>query len=39
LAENPRARSAMLRIAHRTSAPAGPADRASLGMPMLKRGK
>jgi len=39
LAENPRARSAMLRIAQRTSAPAGPADRAALGMPMLKRGK
>jgi len=38
LAENPRARSAKLRIAVRTDAPAGPADRGSIGMPMLKRG-
>lgn len=38
LAENPRARSAKLRIAIRTEAPAGPADRAQVGMPMLKRG-
>lgn len=39
LAENPRARSAMLRVAQRTAAPAGPADRAAIGMPMLKKGK
>ncbi len=38
LAENPRARSAKLRLAQRTSAPAGPVDRASIGMPILKRG-
>ena len=38
LAENPRARSAKLRVAQRTAAPAGPADRAAIGMPMLKRG-
>lgn len=38
LAENPRARSAKLRVALRTAAPAGPVDRAVLGMPMLKRG-
>jgi len=35
LAENPRARSAKLRIATRTTAPAGPCDRAALGMPIL----
>lgn len=35
LAENPRSRSAKLRIAIRTEAPAGPADRAAMGMPML----
>ena len=35
LAENPRARSAKLRVAIRTDAPAGPADRAALGMPLL----
>ncbi len=33
LAENPRARSARLRVARRTSAPAGPADRGALGLP------
>ncbi len=36
LAENPRARSARLRIARRTEAPAGRADRAALGMPILE---
>ena len=35
LAENPRARSAKLRIATRTCAQAGPCDRAALGMPIL----
>lgn len=40
LAENPRARSAKLRVAQRTDAPAGRADRASLGLPapVLKGG-
>ncbi|MEI4232262.1 16S rRNA (cytosine(1402)-N(4))-methyltransferase RsmH [Roseovarius sp. D22-M7] len=38
LAENPRARSAKLRVATRTAAPAGPVDRGVLGMPMLRRG-
>lgn len=33
LAENPRARSALLRVATRTEAPAGPAPRAALGLP------
>jgi 16S rRNA (cytosine1402-N4)-methyltransferase len=33
LALNPRARSARLRVARRTAAPAGPADRAALGLP------
>lgn len=33
LAANPRARSARLRIARRTDAPAGPADRSALGLP------
>jgi len=33
LAANPRARSAKLRLARRTAAPAGRADRASLGLP------
>ncbi|MGI1661080.1 16S rRNA (cytosine(1402)-N(4))-methyltransferase RsmH [Palleronia sp. KMU-117] len=33
LSENPRARSARLRIARRTDAPAGPCDRAALGLP------
>jgi 16S rRNA (cytosine1402-N4)-methyltransferase len=32
---NPRARSAMLRVARRTEAPAGPVDRAALGLPRL----
>ena len=36
-AENPRARSARLRVAVRTEAPAGPADRAALGLPALAR--
>jgi len=35
LAANPRARSAKLRIARRTAAPAGRADPAALGMPLL----
>ncbi len=38
LAENPRSRSAKLRIATRTCAEAGPVDRAALGMPILKKG-
>ncbi len=38
LAENPRARSAKLRVAVRTAAPATPADRKAIGMPQLKRG-
>lgn len=33
LADNPRARSAKLRVARRTSAPAGRAERAGLGLP------
>lgn len=33
LAENPRARSAMLRVARRTATPAGRPDRAGLGLP------
>lgn len=33
LDENPRARSARLRVGRRTDAPAGPADRAALGLP------
>ncbi|MDV7270113.1 16S rRNA (cytosine(1402)-N(4))-methyltransferase RsmH [Thioclava sp. A2] len=33
LADNPRARSAKLRVARRTDAPAGQADRTSLGLP------
>jgi 16S rRNA (cytosine1402-N4)-methyltransferase len=37
LAENPRARSAKLRVALRTDAPAGPVDPAALGVPMLSR--
>ena len=36
LSENPRARSAKLRVAVRTDAPAGRTDRAALGMPLLK---
>lgn len=34
-AANPRARSATLRVARRTSAPAGRVDRATLGLPVL----
>jgi 16S rRNA (cytosine1402-N4)-methyltransferase len=34
---NPRARSARLRIARRTAAPAAPADRRALGLPALLR--
>lgn len=37
IAANPRARSARLRVARRTGAPAGRVDPAELGMPMLKR--
>jgi len=36
LAENPRARSAKLRVAMRTDAPAGVTDRKAIGMPLLK---
>ncbi len=36
LAANPRARSAKLRVAERTDAPARRADRLAMGMPMLK---
>ena len=41
LSDNPRARSALLRVARRTAAPAGPVDRDVLGMPKLpqKRGR
>lgn len=35
LAANPRSRSALLRIARRTDAPAGPVDRKGLGLPLL----
>ncbi|HEY0213094.1 MAG TPA: 16S rRNA (cytosine(1402)-N(4))-methyltransferase RsmH [Paenirhodobacter sp.] len=35
LAENPRSRSALLRVAIRTDAPAGRADRKALGLPAL----
>jgi len=38
LDENPRARSAKLRVATRTEAPAGHIDRSAIGMPMLKGG-
>lgn len=34
-AANPRARSALLRIARRTDAPAGPVDRSAVGLPKL----
>lgn len=37
LEENPRSRSAKLRVAIRTEAPATPADRKSIGMPVPKR--
>ena len=36
LAENPRSRSAKLRVAVRTDAPPGTSDRKAMGMPMLK---
>ncbi len=36
LAENPRSRSAKLRVAIRTNAPAGKTDRKAIGMPLLK---
>ena len=36
LDENPRSRSAKLRVAIRTDAPAGSVDAKSLGMPMVK---
>lgn len=36
LAANPRARSAKLRVAQRTDAPAAPVDRTKLGMPHLR---
>lgn len=39
LAENPRARSAKLRVAIRTAAPAGPVDRSKLGLPTLPEGR
>ncbi len=37
LAENPRSRSAKLRVGIRTEAPAGPVDRGALGMPGYKK--
>ena len=37
LAENPRARSALLRVARRTAAPAAPAPRRDLGLPSRAR--
>ncbi|MBE0414017.1 16S rRNA (cytosine(1402)-N(4))-methyltransferase RsmH [Yoonia sp.] len=39
LAENPRSRSAKLRVAIRTDAPAAVVDPATLGMPIMKGGK
>ena len=36
LAANPRARSARLRLAERLDAPAGPVDRAALGLPQIE---
>lgn len=39
LAANPRARSAYLRVALRTDAPAAPADADTLGLPRLKGGR
>jgi len=38
VAANPRARSATLRLARRTDAPAGPVDAAALGLPPLGLG-
>jgi 16S rRNA (cytosine1402-N4)-methyltransferase len=37
MADNPRARSAKLRVAERTAAPAGAVDPAALGVPALHR--
>lgn len=37
LAENPRSRSALLRVARRTDAPAAPVDAKTLGQPLLKK--
>ncbi|MEX5727056.1 16S rRNA (cytosine1402-N4)-methyltransferase [Rhodovulum iodosum] len=39
LAANPRARSAKLRVAERTDAPAGPSDHAALGLPAIMTGE
>ncbi|MFD3191141.1 16S rRNA (cytosine(1402)-N(4))-methyltransferase RsmH [Sedimentitalea sp. HM32M-2] len=39
MAENPRARSAKLRVATRTDAPAGPIDANSIGMPQIKEAR
>lgn len=39
LDENPRSRSAKLRIATRTDAPAGSIDAKTIGMPMMKEKK
>jgi 16S rRNA (cytosine1402-N4)-methyltransferase len=39
LEENPRSRSAKLRVGIRTEAPAGVTDYKKLGMPMLAKGK
>ncbi len=39
LAENPRSRSALLRVARRTDTPAGHADRTALGLPTLTTGR
>ena len=39
LAENPRSRSAKLRVAVRTDAPAADIDLAKLGMPMMNKGR
>ncbi len=38
LEANPRARSARLRVGRRTEAPAGPLNRAKIGMPMAEKG-
>ncbi|MDQ2093453.1 16S rRNA (cytosine(1402)-N(4))-methyltransferase RsmH [Rhodalgimonas zhirmunskyi] len=37
LEQNPRSRSAKLRVGRRTEAPAGPVDRAAIGMPQLTK--
>lgn len=39
LAQNPRSRSAKLRVAIRTDAPAGEIEAGAVGMPQLKGGK